>query len=47
MGEQIEGRLERIGSQYGEGMVQQGQGQRMVGIQVGNEQEERKGEEEG
>ena len=25
-GESIEGRLERIGSQYGEGMVQQGQG---------------------
>ena len=44
-GDKIEGRLEGIGSQYGEGMVQQGQGKRMVGIQVVNEQEERKDEE--
>ena len=45
MGDKIEGRLEEIGSQIGCGVAQQGQGQRMVGIQVGNEQEERKGEE--
>ena len=40
MGDKIEGRLEGIGSQVNWGMVQQGQRQRMVGIQIGREQEE-------
>ena len=46
MDDKIEGRLEGVGSQVNWGMVQQGQGQRMVGIQIGREQEEKKREEE-
>jgi len=46
MGDKIEERLEGIGSQLNWGMVQQGQGWRMVGIQIGREQEEGKREED-
>ena len=46
MRDKIEGRLEGIGSQVNWGMVQQGQGWRMVGIQIGREQEEGKREED-